>query len=280
MKAPAIWGMDFTLSGTKVHMFVGADFDDRHRWSVGHHCNAEYEVHVILSGNCEILLNDVPHPMTPSNAVLICPKVFHSPSNVSDHFSRLSFNLTLEDGPLADQLSQIDDFSLCVLPPQAMAVCQDILTELTSEIPFREDALVALFMQLLVQLFRTVQMEQNNCNLQDADSTSLRTATIDKFFTPSPHSFGTQESLAQMLHLSRRHLNRVLQQHYGMSFREKMLQARMEGAGWLLLTTDKKISEIGAMVGYTAESSFFKAFRTYYKMTPQEYRNKHTDKEY
>ena len=279
MDSPIILGKDFTLSGTAVHLYVSSDFEDHHRWTVGYHCNAEYEVHVILSGSCNLLLDDVPHLMSPSSAVLICPKFFHSPINVSDDFCRLSFNFTLEDGPLAEQLAQLNGFSMCTLPPQAMAVCQDILTELVSNIPFREDALVALFMQLLVQLFRSIQMDQSGVGIQDATSILLRTATIDKFFSPFPHSFGTQENLAQMLHLSRRHLNRVLRQCYGMSFREKMLQSRMEGAGWLLLTTDKKISEIGTMVGYVAESSFFKAFRTYYKMTPQAYRKKHTGKE-
>ena len=276
MDSPNIWTVDFALSGTKIHLYIPTDLEHCHKWTAGHHCNAEYEVHIILSGNCEVMLNDTARFLCAPNAILICPKFFHSPNQVSDNFCRLSFNFTLENGPLADQLSQVDGFSLCTLPPQAIAICQDVLTELTGEIPFREDALVALFMQLLVQLFRAVQMGQYHPDSQDSASSSLRTATIDKFFSPFPHSFGTQENLAQMLHMSRRHLNRILQQCYGMSFREKMLQSRMEAAGWLLMTTDKKISEIGTMVGYTAESSFFKTFRSYYKMTPQEYRKKHT----
>ena len=31
--------------------------------------------------------------------------------------------------------------------------------------------------------------------------------------------------------------------------------------------------EDGELVGYTAESSFYKAFQSYYHMTPQEYRS-------
>lgn len=279
MDSPIILGMDCSISGNRIHLYVSSDFEDRHLWNVSYHCNAEYEVHVILSGNCNLMLNDNPYSLTPATAALIAPKVFHSPSKVSENFCRLSFNFTMGDSPLAELLSKNNGYFLCALPPHAMELCQDILAELSNQLPFREDALIGLFTQLLVQLFRSIQMDQQSLNTMDASTSSLRTATIDKFFNPFPHAFGTQEKLAQLLHISRRHLNRVLRQHYGMNYREKMLQARMEGAGWLLQTTDKKISEIGIMVGYTAESSFFKAFRTYYKMTPQEYRKKYTEKE-
>jgi transcriptional regulator GlxA family with amidase domain len=75
-----------------------------------------------------------------------------------------------------------------------------------------------------------------------------------------------------MLNLSKRQLNRVLKKHYGMCFREKLCRARMDRAGWLLNTTEMSVSKICEEVGYLSETSFYKAFKRHYKMSPSKYR--------
>jgi len=168
-------------------------------------------------------------------------------------------------------LAQINSVESFPLSQMTLTMCRMILDELTETYAFSEESLSALFMQLLVKIFRGIGF---NLPLQATvqDTTSMRTAVIDDFFSHLQLPFGTEEELAASLNLSCRQLNRVLMQYYGMGFQQKMLQARMEYAKKLLRTTEYKAGEIGDLVGYIGDTSFYKAFQNYYRMTPQQYR--------
>lgn len=279
MITPIKLDLRLNISDTPVHLFVNNDIDTRTKWNVARHCNANFEVHIILSGSCTLMVDEKAHPMQSGSAMLLLPGQFHYPYAPSEYLERLTFSFTFAPGDLSNQLKQLKECILCEISNSMMVLCQEILSELSKQQPFSQDALTSLFSLLLIQLLRSCELCPRVQDSPSTDVASLRTSTIDKFFSPWPGNFDTEEDLAKQLHLSRRQLNRVLLQHYGMNFREKMLQARMEWAGWLLLTSDKKISEIGVLVGYTAESSFFKAFRAYYHTTPQAYRKNISNKE-
>ena len=97
------------------------------------------------------------------------------------------------------------------------------------------------------------------------------------FFSSWPAPIGTEQDLARLLHMSRRQLNRILQQHYGMSFREKCMRARMDYSAWILRTTHHRIEDIAAMVNYSTESSFYSSFKKYFGMTPKKYRDLYSE---
>ena len=79
--------------------------------------------------------------------------------------------------------------------------------------------------------------------------------------------------LADLLHISRRQLVRILQANYGMNFRQKLQKTRMDYAAWLLATTNRQVSDIGQEVGYSSEAAFFKLFKRAFGMTPKAYRS-------
>ena len=106
-----------------------------------------------------------------------------------------------------------------------------------------------------------------------------RTDVIDTFFEDNMACYGTEEQLAEALHISKRQLARVLQEHYDMNFRQKLLVTRMDHAGWLLRTTEKSIGEICSIVGYNSETTFFKNFKNHYDVTPLQYRKQHQSKD-
>ena len=99
-------------------------------------------------------------------------------------------------------------------------------------------------------------------------------SAIDMYFERNLAQNPGAEDLARQLHISRRHLNRILQANYGMGFREKLLQARLERAKWLLRHTEESVSVIAGEVGYTYDSAFREAFCRQVGMTPQAYRSK------
>ncbi len=82
----------------------------------------------------------------------------------------------------------------------------------------------------------------------------------------------TEDDLAVTLGLSKRQTSRVLQQIYGMSFREKLVSIRMNNAAGLLMRTDTAIDQIARMVGYETTAGFLAAFKKFFGISCVEYR--------
>lgn len=83
--------------------------------------------------------------------------------------------------------------------------------------------------------------------------------------------------LAEMSHLSLYHFHRVMSAFLGEPLGAFIVRTRIETAARLLRYTDLSISDIAYRIGYGAPSSLSKAFRQFYSISPNEYRN---NKEY
>lgn len=273
MNSPNILDINILLADFPLDLSVGPEaYHCRTSWNVGRHCNADFEVHILLSGSCVIEIGNQEIPVSASNAVFIPPGIYHSLHNLSDDFEWFCFDFTSPRREFSQLLcAQLHPAISCVLPTDALIICRMILRELGSICAFRDDSLRSLFTQLLVITFRSANLELFP-QVAASTSNAWRTAIIDDFFSLVSGPLGTKEELAARLNLSHRQLNRVLIQKYGMGFRQKMFQTRMEYAGYLLQTTSHKIGTIGSIVGYSEESSFYKAFQSYYYMTPCQYR--------
>lgn len=79
----------------------------------------------------------------------------------------------------------------------------------------------------------------------------------------------TLSELSKRLGLSSRQTQRVLIQYYGMTFRDKLISARMEAA-LMKLKEGKTVGEITYEVGYADAPSFIRAFKKHYGKTPSE----------
>ena len=98
---------------------------------------------------------------------------------------------------------------------------------------------------------------------------------LDAFFTHLP-SEPTPEMLCKHLHLSLRQTRSVIRVHYGMSFRQKLSQTRIDTAKRLLQTTKLSLETISQNAGYTSYNAFFEAFTAQTGMSPSQYKRKQT----
>ena len=85
------------------------------------------------------------------------------------------------------------------------------------------------------------------------------------------------ENLAADMHLSRVQLYRKVKAVSGSTPNELLRSARLKRAYQLLLTTDKSISEVAYLVGFTAPSYFTKCFKEEYGQLPGEIKKVWTD---
>jgi len=77
--------------------------------------------------------------------------------------------------------------------------------------------------------------------------------------------------LAEHLHLSERQLSRVFKKQYGVGYRTKKRELRMQSAARLLMRGED-IAKIAGAVGYRSQSAFYTAFKAYFGVSPALYK--------
>lgn len=77
---------------------------------------------------------------------------------------------------------------------------------------------------------------------------------------------------------STEYLTRLFRGKYGFTIYEYVLKLRMERAKELLEDEDNKIIDIAERLGYADNHYFSKAFRTYYDISPSQYRKDFLEK--
>lgn len=245
-------------------------------WNVQRHCNAEWEFHFIRNGKCSVDIAQSQYQLTAGQALLIQPGLYHQASTLTAEFERLTLCFTVSAGQLYQQLSQKITGTPVFQPDDRICHTIDRLFEESNiSRPYADAYTDALVRCLTVDLLRFLQVDtQQTESIQEITEIQL-TQTIDNFFEQHFSEPCGEEMLAEQLHFSRRHLVRILKKHYGMTFREKLVCARMDYATFLLRTTNEPMSKISAEVGYESESAFFKVFRRSFGMTPRQYRTKY-----
>ncbi|WP_345978703.1 AraC family transcriptional regulator [Sulfurimonas sp. HSL3-2] len=82
------------------------------------------------------------------------------------------------------------------------------------------------------------------------------------------------DELSQDFGVSKYHMQRIFKEAFGRNIYESIKSIRLQKASNLLLTNKySTISNIANMCGYSSQSSFIKAFKERFRMTPKEWKN-------
>jgi len=82
----------------------------------------------------------------------------------------------------------------------------------------------------------------------------------------------TSEELSGSLKISCSYFQHIYKDLFGISFKNDLIQMRLNYARNLILNTDIKLSQIAFMSGYTNEIHFYRQFKAHMGMTPGAYR--------
>lgn len=258
--------------GSLLLQAVENQYANKHIWHTQRHCHASYELHIILEGSCRVEVEDREYRLNAGDALLILPGQYHQPLKLSADFARYNFSFTPDAQLLRKLRLRITDSMYFGLDSAVLSLCAEIFRESAAGNPYKKEQLHALQTMLIVRIFRLLQLSQSEGDAPTSVADMERVTYIDDYFENHFADNGGEEALARNMNLSKRQLARVLQKHYGMGYRQKLICARMDHAAWLLRTTDKRISRIAEEVGYVSESAFFQVFRRHFQMTPQQYR--------
>lgn len=156
---------------------------------------------------------------------------------------------------------------------RSFQACADLSQEIHDELRRpsgdSESFLRASLQLLLVRLQRAHAVHKKNDDgvINDARIQRLRYLLANKVA-----ELRTVEAIAAELGISRGHLHKLAQRHFGRSAKQLIEDHRMLHARRALVFTDADVATIAFDLGYTDPSNFARSFRRHMGMTPAAYR--------
>lgn len=165
------------------------------------------------------------------------------------------------DYAVAALKSGVDDY---VLKPVSKKDIQEVLQKLVLKVQESERA------QEVAKLVDGI--------VRDSADTADVTGYKEKITTEIHENIANDEFslryLANTLSLSTTYLSTLFKQLFGTTFQEYMLTTRMDRAKILLLSTDMKIYEIAAAIGFEDPNYFSASFKKRFGQTPNQFKER------
>lgn len=140
--------------------------------------------------------------------------------------------------------------------------------------PIKYEDLVSCFERLKKDL----DAERGNSGAPSLSSVSAPDSVIPAVvsYIESNYQDCTLEEAASMVFLTPSYLSSLFHKKQGITFSDYLQQVRMARACELLRDPEIRQYQIAALVGYDNPKNFTRAFKAYYQMTPQAYRQQMT----
>ncbi len=238
-----------------------------------------YEIHYIPEGYGLLRADGADYELKPGTLYVTGPHILHEqiPSG-TDSMQEYCIYLKLKNAPDKGASSPILDtfksypFFIDWDHPELHIIFRQLLAELSERNTGFRYQLQNLYSQLLISIVR--EYEKSKGKLPQTETpiqADRKVMLMDDYFLYEYRNLSLQ-TLADLLYLSTRQTQRLLQSYYGKSFQEKKTQARMSNAAVLLKDGQMRIAEIAEYLGYSSPEQFSTAFKGYYGVAPSKFR--------
>ena len=151
---------------------------------------------------------------------------------------------------------------------------QTFLTELLLEY-YRpsynsKEMMNSLFVLIILEMINTLDTSINYESLNESHSIIFLTLQ----YIAKNYLHCTLESTAQHVHVNPCYLTTLLKKHLKKSYKELIIDLKMNNAAQLLIHSDEPIDIIARQSGYQNLTFFYKKFKELYHCSPKEYRQR------
>ncbi len=215
-------------------------------------------IHYVVSGKGTYVEKGVPYRVNGGECFIIRP--METTTYVADrddpwHYIWIGFETELD---LSEYFTE---------PVMDGASVRDIflsLTEIDRDRPHYEEHLAGKIFEMIMLISAT---ERVPTKANDTVETA-------KHIMDTAYSTVTISALAETLHMSRAHLGKMFKEAEGITMKQYLQACRMRKAATFMKEMNMSPGQAGCAVGFTDVYSFSRAFKSYFNMTPTEFRNR------
>ena len=245
------------------------------------HKHSDYELHYLFQGNCSFSVGNKNFLVQQGEYILISPNTYHIIKHVTEDISKMCISFSFTHSSKTKLSKDSEKLLACFMDFDAFvshandhawlfsSICKQPKEESFS---FYETEEMKAYLTLLILQLSQQLREQEGFVPQNIRITSKQDAEITEFFNANFRLSNGADILSEQLHVSRRHLDRILKKQYGKNYREMLQEARLTRGLDLLTSTDKPIAEIANLIGYSNPASFITFIKNQTGTTPLQLR--------
>ena len=235
------------------------------------HSHARYELHACAGGRVTLGFEEgQPMTLESGECCVIPPMVYHTRKVTRDAGRCYVMLLSC---PRGAPLRRGGESCIRLQAAEQVVRC---LQELEQEMLRRrlgcENAAQSLCTLLLLAVLRELTALPQDRQLPMASAANQREDLIDNYFALHYWYDISAGDLADRIGVTTRQLARIMQQRYGCTFRQRLLEIRLYHARRYLTTTRDPVWQIATACGFSNQGAFSTAFRKQAGCSPSEYR--------
>ena len=276
--------IQFLLDGTPIHV-LNIIFERFSRAIPSHsHGSRCYELHYIPFGYGKLRAGGKNYEIVPNTLYVTGPHVEHAQTPLmSDPMQEYCIYVKLQSSQHSHKTSTVldsftaTDFWIGTDTQGIHSLFRQLFWELEHQYTGYRIQVELLLSQILICMVRNYEQKKDLSSYPAPNLQANKTSVIIEEYFLYEYQNLSLDILADRLKLSTRQTQRLLKEYYGKTFQEKKAEARMSAAAILLEDKERSITSIANLLGYSSVEHFSSAFRSFYHVSPRQYRQKVTD---
>ncbi len=271
------------FNSTQINIWIDSAFSDpKESGTAEIHSHPGCEINFVTEGFGFIKIGKTQYPVSAGDYYITGPAVCHQQIiREGCGLKKMSFRMELNtlNTVKADETRRLiaaSGFFTSRTGKGKQHIITQILGELKNPGVGYEVKLRSLFSLLIIEIIRDIAENEKPAGSKSGGEMYKKRSFIIEDFIENNYSRGiTARDTAEYLNVSIRQLNRIFQAMYKMSFKQKLLERKIQISQNLLEYTDLPIQTVSRKIGYDTVNNFSTMFKRKTGKSPLEYRKKH-----